>query len=180
MDVLQHHWAQLLSLAAARGADLAAFATLVQSSASTGQLPELSQVPQQVLYTGGTAVALALLLLVPRGRRLLFDTADTAVATVAAIALLLVLIATLLSVPLGERLGMWRAGGAGYRRRWSSVAACHAEPGPHTQRPAHHDPTRDAPSMLRAAGAEWSSRNCSRADAQALQPRRSVLGATQS
>ncbi|KIZ06599.1 hypothetical protein MNEG_1352 [Monoraphidium neglectum] len=101
MDVLQHHWAQLLSLAAARGADLAAFATLVQSSASTGQLPELSQVPQQVLYTGGTAVALALLLLVPRGRRLLFDTADTAVATVAAIALLLVLIATLLSVPLG-------------------------------------------------------------------------------
>ncbi|KAI8464054.1 MAG: hypothetical protein J3K34DRAFT_127939 [Monoraphidium minutum] len=101
MQAVATHWARLSVAAGARAADLAAFAALAQAAAASGSLPELSDVPRQVLLTGAAAGGLALLLLLPRGRRLLLDTADTLLATAAAVVLLVVLLAALLSVPLG-------------------------------------------------------------------------------
>lgn len=103
MEVLKQKMQQLQPILEARAEDFTAFAALAHAAATSGQLPELSQVPQQVLITGGCATVLVLLMLLPRGRRLLWETADTVLATIAAIALLVVLIVTLLSVPVGER-----------------------------------------------------------------------------
>jgi hypothetical protein len=89
------------ALLEARAAELRAFAQLAQSAAVTGRVPELSDVPQQVLITGGCATALFALALLPRGRRLLSDTVDTFLAT----ALLILLVGVLLSLPFGEHPG---------------------------------------------------------------------------
>lgn len=88
---------QLQPVVEARAVELAAFAELVQTAAANRQLPQLSDVPNQVLLTGSCATALVLLALLPRGRRLISDTVDTLLASV----LLLVLIVLLLSLPFG-------------------------------------------------------------------------------
>ncbi|GBF99088.1 hypothetical protein Rsub_11897 [Raphidocelis subcapitata] len=89
---------RLLPPLAARAAELRAFGGLLRDAAASGRLPALSDVPAEVATTGAAAAALAAALLVsPRCRRALLDAADTALAT----ALLVVLAAVLMSLPLG-------------------------------------------------------------------------------
>jgi hypothetical protein len=106
---IARHWnsaaAALKPSAEARLAELTQFAEIAVNAAKSGQLPDLAEVPQQVLLTGGAAVSLAFLLLLPRGRRLVIGSLDTALAT----ALCLALLALLLGLPLGAYV----CGGAG-------------------------------------------------------------------
>lgn len=90
----------LRELLAARADDLRAFAQIAAAAAESRQLPDLSSVPTRVLLTGGGALAAVALALVPRGRRAVGEVVDTVLAT----ALLIVLIAVLLSLPLGAHV----------------------------------------------------------------------------
>ncbi|GBF98826.1 hypothetical protein Rsub_11591 [Raphidocelis subcapitata] len=97
MEALAAARSRLQPALEARGAELAQFAALAQAAARSGELPDWSAVPREVLATGAAATALALALLVPRGRRLVLGTLDTLAAT----ALCLLLLACLLSIPVG-------------------------------------------------------------------------------
>lgn len=99
----------------ARGDNLAEFAALLSSAASTGSLPDPATVPRDVLATGGAALAAVLVLAVAPARRCVLAAADTAVASV-----LLVLLALLmLGLPFGActKGGRSEKGGQGSGRR---------------------------------------------------------------
>jgi hypothetical protein len=124
----------------------------------------------QVLVTGLSAILLFLLLLVPRGRRLLIDTADTVLATALCILLLLALI----SLPLGEPRPPPACRGLGGREggradetfaaacrshsEWiqdSVLSSCLLSPHPRTSPPPFSFPPYQV-SCTRQSGASWS------------------------
>lgn len=88
---------QLQVAARARAADLAQLAQVLATAAEQRQLPDVSDVRRGAMLTGVGAVLFFCLALVPRGRRALSETLDTFLAT----ALMVLLIAALLSLPFG-------------------------------------------------------------------------------
>lgn len=73
---------------------------IVSQAIASRRLPDLQTVPKPVLHTAGSSLALAQLLvvlLIPQSRRLLFLVVDTVVAVV----LIMVLVAAILSLPVG-------------------------------------------------------------------------------
>eukprot|EP00195_Chlamydomonas_chlamydogama_P009413 CAMPEP_0202890972 /NCGR_PEP_ID=MMETSP1392-20130828/1195_1 /ASSEMBLY_ACC=CAM_ASM_000868 /TAXON_ID=225041 /ORGANISM="Chlamydomonas chlamydogama, Strain SAG 11-48b" /LENGTH=133 /DNA_ID=CAMNT_0049574629 /DNA_START=24 /DNA_END=425 /DNA_ORIENTATION=+ len=80
--------------------DVSAAFNLVQQAVQERQIPDLANVPQSVLATGaytGVIGFLFLLLLIPRTRKLILDTAETILAVV----LIILLLAVVLGMPFG-------------------------------------------------------------------------------
>jgi hypothetical protein len=96
-----------------RRADLAVLAGLAQEALRTGELPPLQGDGDVPLRTAGEAAAVAVaalaLLLSGRARAVARDVVDT----LAAVALLVVMLVVLLGVPLGALYVLWRGGVVG-------------------------------------------------------------------
>jgi len=82
--------------------ELDAGKNLLITSAQTGTLPVLSNIPQNVFITSVAAFMLTAAMLAPKPRKLVFDVVETIIAT----ALLLLLVALLLGLPLGQLISL--------------------------------------------------------------------------
>jgi hypothetical protein len=98
---------QLSSFQRQRMEELQQAYKLLGAAYSSGRLPQLAEVPSNVLLTAAATAALAqvlLLCLSRSGRRAVFLTLDT----LAAVALMVLLAAVVLGMPVGEQAGRRR------------------------------------------------------------------------